>query len=181
MAIEIRPSRDPAFHVERGPRGERDLVVEFSMCRAIGRSLAGAPASDLIGHVPPDWVLAVGDAQMGDWQAIGDDPPHAQLTVLTACRIWRFAEERRHCSKAAAGEWALQRDPSLTAARAALRQRKVDPATSIGPVDVQRLLRIVRERVASVRELSDLAAGGSPESPSNHLDHRPPSCGEDHR
>jgi predicted nucleotidyltransferase len=85
VAIEIRASGDPAFHVERGPRAERDLVIEFSMCRAIGRSLAGAPATELIGHVPPDWILAVGDAQLADWQAIGDDPPHAQLTVLTAC------------------------------------------------------------------------------------------------
>jgi hypothetical protein len=84
-------------------------------------------------------------------------------------RIWRFADERRHCSKAAAAEWALQRDPSLTAVRDALRQREVDPATSISPVDVQRLLRIVRERVASVRDLSDLAADGTPESPSNTL------------
>jgi len=30
------------------------------------------------------------------------------LTVLTACRTWRFAEEGCHCSKAAAGEWGTQ-------------------------------------------------------------------------
>jgi Domain of unknown function (DUF4111) len=33
--------------------------------------------------------------------------------VLTACRVWRFAEEGRHASKAAAAEWALGRDPTL--------------------------------------------------------------------
>ena len=40
------------------------------------------------------------DAQLADWEAIGDD---AELTVLTTCRVWRFAEEGRHCSKTAAG------------------------------------------------------------------------------
>jgi Domain of unknown function (DUF4111) len=47
-------------------------------------------------------VVAAGDAQLADWQAIGDDPPYAELTVLTACRVWRFAEEGHHVSKAAA-------------------------------------------------------------------------------
>jgi hypothetical protein len=50
----------------------------------------------------PRWVVAAGDAQLAHWQAIGDDPPYAELTVVTACRVWRFAEEGRHCSKAAA-------------------------------------------------------------------------------
>jgi hypothetical protein len=94
--------------VERRHPGERDLVVEFSMCRAHGRSLFGAAPAELIGEVPDQWVVAVGEAQLADWEAIGDDPKHAELTVLTACRVWRFAEEGRHCSKTAAGRWALR-------------------------------------------------------------------------
>jgi hypothetical protein len=68
-----------------------------------GHSLLGAAPAELIGEVPDRWVVTAGDAQLADWQAIGDDPPYAELTVLTACRVWRFAEEGRHCSKAAAG------------------------------------------------------------------------------
>jgi hypothetical protein len=133
--------------VDRRHPGERDLVVEFSVCRAHGRSLVGAPPAELIGEVPPAWVLAVSDAQLADWQAIGDDPPHAEVTVLTTCRIWRFAEEGRHCSKAAAGAWALRRDPTLQVVRDALRQRH-DPAWPIDPDQVQRLLGTVRGRLA---------------------------------
>jgi hypothetical protein len=132
---------------ERQHPGERDLVVELSVCRAHGRSLVGAPPAELIGEVPPAWVLAVGDAQLADWQAIGDDPPHAELTVLTTCRVWRFAEEGRHCSKAAAGAWALRRDPTLQVVRDALRQRH-DPTWPIDPAQVQRLLGMVRARLA---------------------------------
>jgi hypothetical protein len=115
VAIEITPGKDTPFKVERGHPGERDLVIEFSLCRAIGRSLAGSAPASLIGDVPPAWVVDVGDAQLARWQAIGDDPRHAQFTVLTTCRIWRFAEEGRHCSKPSAARWALARDPSLMA------------------------------------------------------------------
>jgi hypothetical protein len=87
--------------------------VELSVCRAHGRSLLGAAPAELLGEVPDRWVVAAGDAQLAAWQVIGDDPPYAELTVLTACRVWRFAEEGRHVSKAAAAEWALGRDPTL--------------------------------------------------------------------
>jgi aminoglycoside adenylyltransferase-like protein len=96
--------------------------------------------------------VAVGDAQLADWEAIGDDPKHAQLTVLTACRVWRFAEERRHCSKIAAGEWALERDPTLQVVRDALRQRRHDPTAPIDPAQVRQLLAVVRAHLAEARD-----------------------------
>jgi hypothetical protein len=107
--------------VERRHPGERDPVVELAVCRAHGRSLLGAPPAELIGEVPPAWVVA--------------------------CRIWRLAEEGRHCSKAAAGAWALRRDPTLQVIRDAPRQRH-DPAWPIDPDQVQRLLGTVRARLA---------------------------------
>jgi hypothetical protein len=42
-----------------------------SRCRAHGRSLLGAAPAELIGEVPDRWVVAAGDAQLADWQAIG--------------------------------------------------------------------------------------------------------------
>jgi predicted nucleotidyltransferase len=159
LAVEFRPDADQPLYVERRIPGERDLVIEFSICRSIGRSLAGPPAPVLIGEVPADWVLDVGDAQLADWQASGDDPPDAELTALTACRIWRFAEEGgRYCSKTAAGEWALGRDPSLAAVSDALRRRQGDPTASIDAAEVERLLRVVRERIAAVRASAKQAA-----------------------
>lgn len=151
MEAYIRIVPDHDLQLECRHPGERDLVVEFSMCRAHGRSLWGLAPAELIGEMPQEWVLKVGDAQLADWEAIGDDPGHAQLTVLTACRIWRFAEEGCHCSKTEAGEWALKRDPALQAVQAALDQRRVDPTISIHPAQVQHLLQVVRARLATIR------------------------------
>jgi predicted nucleotidyltransferase len=149
--IEIAPGSGSELYVERRHPGERDLVVEFSMCRAHGRSLVGAAPAELIGEVPAGWVVAVGDAQLADWQAIGDDPKQAELTVLTSCRIWRFAEEGRFSSKPAAGAWALGRDPTLQVVRDALKQRQGDPASRIDPGQVAQLLTLVRARLAEKR------------------------------
>jgi len=109
------------------------------------------PPAELLGEVPDRWVVAAGDAQLADWQAIGDDPPYAELTVLTACRVWRFAEEGRHGSKAAAGSWALERDLTLGVVGDALRRRRGDPATRIDPAQVGQLLAVVRARLAEAR------------------------------
>jgi Domain of unknown function (DUF4111) len=149
--VEITPGPGPGLHVERRHPGERDLVVEFSMCRAHGRSLRGPAPTDLIGVVPGSWVVDVGDAQLADWQAIGDDPEHAELTVLTTCRVWRFSEEGRHCSKTAAGEWALRRDPTLQVVRDALRRRHGDPTAPLDAARISRLIGVVRARLAERR------------------------------
>jgi Domain of unknown function (DUF4111)/Nucleotidyltransferase domain len=145
--LRLTPSSGVRVEERRHP-AERDLAVELSVCRAHGRSLLGATPAELIGEVPGRWVLAAGDAQLADWQAIGDDPPYAELTVLTACRVWRFAEEGRHGSKAAAGAWALERDPTLGVVGDALRRRHGDAATRIDPAQVGQLLAVVRARLA---------------------------------
>jgi hypothetical protein len=154
--LRLTPGSGVRLEERRHP-GERDLAVELSVCRAHGRSLLGAAPAELLGEVPARWVVAAGDAQLAAWQAIGDDPPYAELTVLTACRVWHFAEQGRHRSKTAAGEWALQRDPSLQVVRDALHQRHYDPAARIDPAQVQQLLAVVRARLA---EAGDRPEGG---------------------
>ena len=149
--LRLTPTSGVRVEERRHP-GERDLAVELSVCRARGRSLLGAAPAELLGEVPDRWVVAAGDAQLTDWQAIGDDPPYAELTVLTACRVWRFAEEGRHVSKAAAAEWALGRDPTLGVVGDALRRRHGDPAARIDPAQVARLLAVVRARLAEARD-----------------------------
>lgn len=111
-AVAAAPTRTPHMALYIGAHGaefevereadEPDLVVEFSVCRQLGHS-------DVIGRVPDEWVDEVGAATVARWKAIGYDPPHQELMALTACRIWRFREERVHCSKPAAARWASER------------------------------------------------------------------------
>jgi predicted nucleotidyltransferase len=145
LYIRLRTTAPPEVEVRRR---EPDLLVELSVCRQHGHALLGADPGQLIGAVPPELVLRAGDAQLARWQSLTDDEPYAALMVLTACRIWRFGEERIHCSKSAAGAWALTRDPSLHAVRDALRQRAGEPVT-IDPAEIARLLALVRERIAA--------------------------------
>ncbi len=100
---------------------EPDLVVEFSVCRQLGHT-------ELIGPVPDEWVDEVGAAVLDRWKEIGDDPPHHELMALTACRIWRFREERLHSSKPAAAEWA-RRQGAHVAYDAATVRSLLDRAT----------------------------------------------------
>jgi predicted nucleotidyltransferase len=144
LYVALDPTAEPDI-VSRHP-GEPDLVVELSLCRERGRALRGGAPSELIGEVPERWVVRVGDAQLARWQALTDDAQHAVLMVLTACRIWRFAVTGSHCSKSEAGAWALTRDPSLEAVRAALRRRAGEPAR-IEPADIGRLLTTARVRI----------------------------------
>jgi predicted nucleotidyltransferase len=126
---------------------EPDLVPEFSIARAHGRNLVGRPPEAVIGPVPGERVLEVADRQLAAWERLTDDADHAELMVLSACRIWRFAVEGVHCSKAAAARWALEREPAIGVVEDALRQRTVDPAVSIGSESVGRVLAHVRREL----------------------------------
>ena len=112
-----------------------------------GLALVGEPASTVIGAVRAESLHAVGDRYLARWQELTDDDKHAELTVLTACRIWRFAAEGVHCSKADAGAWALARDHELEAVRGAL-QRHSGEAAAIALDDVALLLTRVRAELA---------------------------------
>jgi predicted nucleotidyltransferase len=123
-AVAARPRRRPhlalgisdygdRFEVERDIE-EAELVVEFSVCRQLGRS-------DVIGPVPDEWVDEAGAAVLTRWKTIGDDAPDRELMALTACRIWRFREERVHCSKPAAAQWARERGAHVAYDDAAVR------------------------------------------------------------
>jgi predicted nucleotidyltransferase len=151
--MEIYVAADPNGGVEVETRqAERDLVIELSVCRAHGRSLIGPPPAELIGPVPDSWVDAVGDAQLADWQRLPYEQYWGALIALTACRVWRFAEERRYCSKAEAAAWALGRDPNLKAVHQALHRRHTDPDAEIEEGPLRDLLAAVRARVTRARD-----------------------------
>jgi predicted nucleotidyltransferase len=141
VAFTLRPGRTPEIATRID---EPDLLAEFAIARAHGRSILGCAPEAVIARVPAQWLLDVGDRQLAAWQGLTDDAKHAELMLLTACRIWRFAEEGVHCSKAAAGHWALERDPSLVAVADALHQRTGEPSVPIAEDDIARVLELVR-------------------------------------
>jgi predicted nucleotidyltransferase len=131
---------------------ERDLLVELSLARARGRSLLGPPPDEVLGAVPDDWVVAYGDELLGQWVGrIGEVEQTDQMT-FAACRIWRFAAERVHCSKTAAAGWALERDPALVAVDEALLGHR--PART----DLGILLARVRNELPRLARRSPRAA-----------------------
>jgi hypothetical protein len=123
-AVAARPTRTPQLAIGISDFGagievvrdtaEPDLVVEFSMCLQLGRG-------DVIGPVPDEWVDEVGAAVVQRWKAIEYDSRNQELMALTACRIWRFREERVHCSKPAAEEWASQHGTHIAYDEAAVK------------------------------------------------------------
>ena len=112
LTLGISNYGDNRIEVERDTE-EPDLVVWFSVCRQLGHT-------DVIGPVPDEWVDEVGAAVLARWRE-GHDRPHHELMALTACRIWRFREERIHCSKPAASQWARERGAHVAYDAAAVR------------------------------------------------------------
>lgn len=150
MELYVRLGSRPYPEIARRHPGEPDLLAEFSVCREYGQSVAGPPPSELIGEVPRRWIVGYGDTLLADWQSLTEDSAHAELMVLTACRVWRFCEEGVNSSKSAAGAWALGRDPTLKGVREALTQRNVDPSQQVDPAEIARVLAVVRAALARV-------------------------------
>lgn len=147
---ELQVARYPdEIQVEERRSAEEDLVVELSMARATGRSLVGVPAEEAIGTVPAQWVRDRGLFWLRRWLTLADDAEHAELMVLTACRVWHLDIEGTYCSKPQAGRWALGRDPSLAGVTRALRQRQGDTDALIPADEVTHVLRTVLQSVDS--------------------------------
>ena len=124
---------------------DADLLAELSMARAGGRALRGVAASEVIGEVPTAWVAARGRHWLTTWQGLTADTKNAAFMVLTACRMWRFALEGRHCSKSSAARWALARDPGLVAVHQALARRTGETTAPVAPDDIRQVLVTVLE------------------------------------
>ncbi len=117
--------------IETRSAGEPDLVVEFWVARKHGLSLRGPEPCEIIGPVPNAWVLGNGLRLLDRWEGLTDDDAKAELMVLTACRIWRFAAVGEIASKSASARWAFGQVPTLSAIPAALRRRGGEAGVSI--------------------------------------------------
>jgi hypothetical protein len=159
-AVAAAPSRTPpldlfvgrhASGVEVTRTGDADLPVELAMARSGGLALHGPPPKEVIGEIPAAWVLDRGRHWLTTWQRLTDDDEHAAHMVLTACRIWRFAAEGRHCGKVDAAIWAAAWDPGLVAIGAALHRYTTGQRGRIEPSAIGRVLdRVLREMADTV-------------------------------
>ncbi|WP_433348957.1 aminoglycoside adenylyltransferase domain-containing protein [Micromonospora sp. CA-111912] len=105
----------------------------------------------MIASVPADWIVDRGRHWLLAWRSLTDDAENAAFMVLIACRIWRFAVENVHCSKAQAAGWVLNRNPSLTAVRQAVQQYEHDPAIVVDEQGIADVLDTVLAETAQVR------------------------------
>ena len=147
LHLVLRPGR--AFHIEAESAVELDLLVELALCRAHGRRLLGPAPERVVGPVPGDWLLSVATEQLERWyeQTAAERREHAELIALTACRMWLLAEEGRFASKAAAGDWALTRDPALSAVRGALDRRCGRATATVDDTGLQAVLTMALDSI----------------------------------
>ncbi len=147
MEFQFSRHAGEADEVVAHSSGESDLLVEFRLARQHGQSLRGRRPEEVIGPVPDAWILAHGLRLLERWMDLAADEAHAELMILTACRIWRFAETRTIESKSAAADWALRQAPELTAIASALCRRHGDPAVRIAARNVAAVLVAARRAV----------------------------------
>ncbi|MDQ1438557.1 MAG: hypothetical protein QOK43_2186 [Acidimicrobiaceae bacterium] len=148
--IEIRPWSGGRARPRRGPVDEPDLVIELSQVRERSHTLFGPDASTVVGPVPAERVVEVGDGHLAMWQDLPFNPDVAELMVFTACRAWRFAVTGTHTSKDDAANWVLSRRPDLDVVAEALAIRHgAEGVIEAEPVFA--LLRIAREEIARRR------------------------------
>ena len=146
--IVVHPGLPERVEIERAPIGEPVLLFKFAICREDGRSLVGPASTEVIGSVPSDWLVDVGDADLKRWQESGYDDRDAEEIVLTACRVWYRHDNGRHCTKSEAARWVTRHAPYLLAPRNALELRTADSQHPISRADVMTLLAKVREVIS---------------------------------
>jgi Domain of unknown function (DUF4111) len=138
QAAEPVPPWEFVLHVVAGPgepgrvvrpdgllRGDRDLIMHYTVCRAAGWAVSGPPPRDLIGPVPRPVVLDYLDDELC-WGL--EHAPEA-YAVLNACRALIYLTDDQIVSKIAGGEAALRRGtgPADIIRRALAQQRGEQP------------------------------------------------------
>jgi len=142
--VTVAAARDPAppwpylVHVVAGPAGtirvaqpdaaspgDRDLLIQYAVCRAAGRTVLGPPARELIGPVGRAAIIDY----LADDLAWGLEHAPEPYGVLNACRAQVYLSDDEIVSKVAAGETALRRGtgPPAVIRRALDQQRGYQP------------------------------------------------------
>ena len=98
-----------------------DLAAHFTVIRAVGKTLYGAPISEVFGSVPPchylDSILL--DVENAE-EDIHEDPVYVTLNL---CRVFAHLEGAGVISKLAGGQWCMEHFPEHSdVIEAALRE-----------------------------------------------------------
>lgn len=85
---------------------DRDLAAHFTVIREVGKTLFGAPISEVFGNVPPSDYLdsILGDIENAE-EDILEDPVYITLNL---CRIMGYLEGAGVLSKLAGGQWGTE-------------------------------------------------------------------------
>ncbi len=101
--------RDPRSLIHR-PRGtDIDLAAHFTVMRAVGHPLCGAPVDQVFGPVPGECYLASILEDVG--QAREDIVGNPVYVALNLCRVLAYVRDGAVLSKPAGGRWGLAHLP----------------------------------------------------------------------
>ena len=104
-------------------------VLDAAIARDRGIAIVGPAPSALIAEIPRDQILEALRTSIA-WHRANEA---TYLTVLNACRSWRYATEGTWVSKTEAARWAMSRSAHSNLIRAALDARRVGKAGRVGP------------------------------------------------
>lgn len=105
------------------------FVLDAAIARDRGIAVTGPAPSLLIAEIPRDQILEALRTSI-DWHRVHEA---TYLTVLNACRSWRYATEGTWVSKTEAARWALSRSAHRGLIEAALDARRAGEAVRVGP------------------------------------------------
>lgn len=102
-------NENPSDYVQKMNGSDKDLAAHFTVIRARGKCLWGAPVSDVFAEVPAtDYMDSL-------WEDICDAPQEIEnntmYLVLNLARVMAYKKEGLILSKKEGGEWALKNLP----------------------------------------------------------------------
>ena len=105
--------RDVEDYLDKMHGSDPDLAAHFTITRARGVCVWGAPIAEVFGEVPRRAYL---DSILSDIESAEEDVCEDPVYVtLNLCRVCAFAEEGLIQSKREGGEWALESVPEYAA------------------------------------------------------------------
>jgi predicted nucleotidyltransferase len=85
IALTLRPGRTPEIATRIV---EPDLLAEFAIARAHGRSILRCAPESVITRVPAQWLLQVGDRQLAAWQGLEPHRPRRPARMRVLAQDW---------------------------------------------------------------------------------------------
>ena len=125
---------------------EKELLLDFAICRRFGRALSGPYPTELFAEVPRKVLLEI-MADIIKWHRSHllhpFHDPLGHFAVLNACRAWKYGETQELCSKTAGGQWVLTFEPENGVVTEALAVRREGRKTELQEGEINSFLQRV--------------------------------------